>query len=153
MALIALSVAYWLISPLWKIKHVEDPIPVSRSSKLESGLSTPIATVDSEAQRKSELSGTFINGAHDVSGSVRVIDTGSQRVLRFENFKTLNGPDLYIYLATDKTAKDYIKVGPIKGTEGNINYDVPPNTDLNKYNHVLVWCKAFSVLFGEAELK
>jgi hypothetical protein len=141
---VVVFIGYWLISPLWRVRHVEEAAPIVLQhndvvTTSESTLNMP--------------SGTFVNGVHDVSGKVRVINTGTDKVLRFENFKTLNGPDLHIYLATDNAAQDYVEVGLIKGTEGNINYNIPSGVDLTKYNHVLVWCKTFKVLFGSAELK
>ena len=35
---------------------------------------------------------------------------------------------------------------------GNQNYPIPENTDLEKYNTVLIWCQAFSTLFGSSKL-
>jgi len=79
------------------------------------------------------------------------MEDGSQYV-RFENFKSTNGPDLFVYLATDDQASDFVDLGRLKGNVGNQNYEIPEGVDLSKYNKVLVWCKAFSVLFGSAEL-
>ncbi|MGH9952595.1 MAG: DM13 domain-containing protein, partial [Nitrososphaeraceae archaeon] len=59
----------------------------------------------------------------------------------------------FVYLATDKSASDFIDIGNLKANIGNQNYQVPDGTDLAKYNTVLIWCKAFSVLFGSADLK
>jgi hypothetical protein len=74
--------------------------------------------------------------------------------LRLEDFKSTNGPDLYVYLSTDKgAATDFVNLGRLKGNIGNQNYDIPKRTDLSKYDTVLIWCRAFSVLFGSAELK
>ena len=140
--LIVIAIAYWLISPIWRVKQVNDVVPSS--------------VVNTNAQKNTETkmpSGSFMKSAHDVSGTASVIDTGTEKILRFENFETINGPDLRIYLATDNTSKEYIDLGTIKGTKGNINYIIPPNTDLKKYSHVLVWCRSFSVLFSEAVLK
>ena len=64
----------------------------------------------------------------------------------------MNGPDLHIYLSADLDAKDYVDLGAIKATKGNVNYDVPAATDTEKYRYVLVWCEPFRVLFGYAEL-
>ncbi len=139
-ALVVIGIAYWLISPLWRVKQVNDVAPISTTKELTQGETTP------------KLSGSFASKAHNVSGTVSVINTDTEKILRFENFMTINGPDLRIYLATDGTAKDYIDLGEIKGAKGNINYTIPHNTDLSKYSHVLVWCRAFSVLFGEADL-
>ena len=40
----------------------------------------------------------------------------------------------------------------LKGNMGNQNYPIPENTDLEKYNTVLIWCQAFSTLFGSSKL-
>ncbi|MDQ3969257.1 MAG: DM13 domain-containing protein, partial [Thermoproteota archaeon] len=45
------------------------------------------------------------DGIHNAEGMAKVIplDDGSM-ILRLENFKATNGPDLYVYLATDNSA-------------------------------------------------
>ncbi|PIR46550.1 MAG: hypothetical protein COV07_03870 [Candidatus Vogelbacteria bacterium CG10_big_fil_rev_8_21_14_0_10_45_14] len=98
-------------------------------------------------------SGDFLPKAHVVEGKAILIENGGERTLRFEDFETVNGPDLFIYLATDETGSDFVDLGRIKATKGNINYDVPLGTDTDKYNKVLVWCRAFRVLFSLAELE
>jgi len=100
--------------------------------------------------------GTFIgvgDGIHDAQGDAYTIplEDGSN-VLRLENFKSTNGPDLYVYLATDDNASDFVNLGKLKANKGNQNYEIPEGTDLTKYNNVLIWCQAFSVLFGSAEV-
>ncbi len=82
-----------------------------------------------------------------------MIDMKGELVLRFENFKTDEGPGLYVYLSTDQDDDDYINLGKLKGTEGNMNYDVPAGTNTTKYNHALIWCEPFGVLFGYAILE
>ena len=102
------------------------------------------------------LTGTFIgigDGFHNVEGAAKVIpvESGAQ-ILRLENFKATNGPDLYVYLSNDKSASDFINVGRLKGNVGNQNYEIPIGSDLSKYNTVLIWCRAFSFLFGSAQI-
>jgi hypothetical protein len=102
--------------------------------------------------------GTFVginDGIHNAEGLAKVIrlDDGSM-ILRLENFKATNGPDLYVYLATDNSAaSDFVNLGRLKGNIGNQNYDIPEGTDISRYDTVLIWCKAFSVLFGSAKLE
>lgn len=132
--IIVAGVAYWLLSPLARTNTIEDAAPTD--------------AVEPEVYS----TGSFVNGAHDVSGSASIIETTEGMMLRLSDFHTLNGPDLRLYLATDTTAKDYVDLGPLKATDGNINYDIPPNTDADKYTTVLVWCRAFSVNFGSATL-
>lgn len=104
------------------------------------------------------FSGVFIgvnDGIHNAEGNVKVINlaNGTSSVLRLEDFKSTNGPDLYVYLSTSKSNTDFVNLGRLKGNIGNQNYEIPIGTDLSKYDTVLIWCRAFSVLFGSAELK
>jgi hypothetical protein len=100
--------------------------------------------------------GSFVgvgDGVHDAQGNAYTIPVEDKsNVLRLENFKSTNGPDLYVYLSTDKMASDYVSLGKLKANNGNQNYEIPNDVDLSKYNNVLIWCKTFGVLFGNAEL-
>lgn len=102
------------------------------------------------------LSGTFVgigDGIHDAQGNALVIPLGGgQSILRLEEFRSTNGPDLYVYLATDKDASEFVNLGRLKANIGNQNYEIPQGTDMTKYGTVLIWCKQFSVLFGSAQL-
>lgn len=102
------------------------------------------------------LMGNFIDagdGFHKAEGVAKVIDlTDGRTFLRLENLKTTNGPDLYVYLSSGKDASEIVDLGKLKGNIGNQNYEIPAETDLSKFNTVLIWCKAFSTLFGSAQL-
>ena len=101
--------------------------------------------------------GSFIgagDGFHNAEGLAKVIQLeGGRIILRLENFESTNGPNVHLYLATDKAASNSIDLGRLKANNGNQNYNIPAGTDLNKYNMALIWCKDFSVLFGSAQLK
>jgi hypothetical protein len=101
--------------------------------------------------------GSFVgvgDGIHDAQGIAKVIPIeGGSNVLRLEDLVVTNGPDLYVYLSTDKSATDFVDVGRLKANIGNQNYPIPAGTDMTKYDTVLIWCRAFSVLFGSADLK
>jgi hypothetical protein len=91
------------------------------------------------------------DGFHDAEGNVKVVPlTDGSKILRLENFKSTNGPNVHVYLATDKRAADYIDLGKLKANNGNQNYNIPAGSDITKHNIVLIWCKDFSVLFGSA---
>jgi hypothetical protein len=102
------------------------------------------------------LIGSFVgvgDGIHDAQGIAKVIPIeGGGNVLRLEDLVVTNGPDLYVYLSTDKSASDFVNLGRLKANIGNQNYPIPEGTDMTKYDTVLIWCRAFSVLFGSAEL-
>lgn len=100
--------------------------------------------------------GSFIgvgDGIHNAEGTAKVIPLeDGTNILRLENLRVTNGPDLYVYLSPDKAASDIVNVGKLKANNGNQNYDISEGTDLSKYDTVLIWCRPFSVLFGSAEL-
>ena len=100
--------------------------------------------------------GSFVgvgDGIHNADGMAKVIPLqDGSNILRLENLRVTNGPDLYVYLAIDKSASDFVSLGKLKANNGNQNYDIPLETDLTKYDTVLIWCRPFSVLFGSAEL-
>jgi hypothetical protein len=103
--------------------------------------------------------GSFIgagDGFHNAEGLAKVIPSdvrGGRTILRLENFKSTNGPNVHLYLSTDKAASNFIDLGRLKANNGNQNYNIPVGTDLAKYNTALIWCKDFSILFGSAQLK
>lgn len=133
--LLALGVAYYLLSPLWRKTTLNETIPTATGN---------IA--------KTVLRGELKPSAHDVKGSALIIETAQGRILRFENLDTVNGPDLRIYLSAGPDNKDFIDLGAIRATQGNINYEVPPGVDVNKY-YALIWCRAFRILFSYAEMR
>ena len=102
------------------------------------------------------LIGNFVSagdGFHNAEGVAKIIQLADGTdILRLENFKATNGPDLYVYLSTDKTNADIVNLGRLKGNIGNQNYLIPAGTDITKYNTALIWCRAFSVIFGSAQL-
>ena len=108
------------------------------------------------ASSNETLIGNFVgagDGFHNAEGVAKIIQLADGTdILRLENFKATNGPDLYVYLSTDKTNADIVNLGRLKGNIGNQNYLVPAGTDITKYNTALIWCRAFSVIFGSAQL-
>lgn len=107
--------------------------------------------------------GRFVDAdaIHKGSGGATIyqLQNGSH-LLRFEDFRTTNGPALVVYLAkhpsptqaADVTDGGYINLGKLKGNVGNQNYDIPEDTDVSEYNSVVIWCELFSVLFSPANL-
>lgn len=117
-------------------------------------------TMPEMPQVQVEVSGAFISRSHPTVGRAEVLGDGTgQRFLRFEEFRTDNGPDLNVYLSTaasDAPAgefdDDFVDLGDLKGNVGNQNYEIPRDLDLGRYSTVVVWCVRFSVAFGAAEL-
>ena len=122
------------------------------------GMNTSIDESMSQGSETNDslLTGSFVgvgDGIHDAQGIAKAIPVeGGANVLRLEDLVVTNGPDLYVYLSTDKSASDFVNLGRLKANIGNQNYPIPDGTDMSKYDTVLIWCRAFSVLFGSAEL-
>ena len=55
-------------------------------------------------------------------------------------------------MAKDKDAREFVSLGRLRATEGNVNYEIPAGTDASEYRYALIWCKQFGVLFNSAEL-
>ena len=114
-----------------------------------------VAMVMSQEMPKSSAITTeaiFKEHAHSVAGKALLIEHDGGRTLRFEDFETVNGPNLHIYLSTDLDANDFVDLGKIKATRGSVNYEIANSVDVDRYNKVLVWCVPFGVLFSYAEL-
>ncbi|WP_231129125.1 DM13 domain-containing protein [Candidatus Nitrosocosmicus hydrocola] len=129
--------------------------PMNETASFSSSSSSPSST--SAGLNNSIISGSFIgvnDGIHNAEGTAKIIPLqhDDANVLRLENLKVTNGPDLYVYLSTDKSASDFVNLGKLKANNGNQNYNIPAGTDLTEYDTVLIWCKAFSVLFGSVDL-
>jgi hypothetical protein len=54
--------------------------------------------------------------------------------------------------SSDVTEGNYIDLGALKGNIGNQNYAIAAGTDLAGFTSIVVWCKAFGVLFSTAPL-
>lgn len=139
---------------------------MTTASKINNSIDESMDQVQQQQQQQTQntittastlRTGSFVgvgDGIHNAEGEAKVIpfQDGDSNILRLENLRVTNGPDLYVYLATDKTASDFVNIGKLKANNGNQNYDIPAGTDLTKYDTVLIWCRPFSVLFGSAEL-
>lgn len=84
-----------------------------------------------EYSMPAEVKGTSGNPA---SGRTRVIIADGKKYLRYENFKTINGSDIFVYPSKDLEAKEYIDLDRVRATEGNINYEIPENIDPRDYS-------------------
>lgn len=104
--------------------------------------------------------GEFRSLAHTTTGEAQILDVGDGRfVLRLENLRTDNGPDLKVYLSphpgdADDSAfgRDFLDLGELKGNIGSQNYDIPLGTDVSRFDSAVVWCRRFRVGFGVAPL-
>lgn len=138
---VILSIIYWLISPFFIDKKVSEELNISAESE---GVQPVLA-----------LRGVFtgFDRIHTGSGNVNVIKVGDRYIIRFEeNFDVANGPDLYVGFGKDGEYLKGSEIGELKGNIGSQNYEVPEGINLEDYNEVWIWCRAFSVGFAKASL-
>ena len=110
-------------------------------------------TIEQVPETKDVLASVMGTTGHPASGKARVLrTTDGKSIVRYEDLKTINGPNLHVYLAKDLEGDDFIDLGPIKGTEGNINYEVPDGVNVADYTYIMHWCVPFGVLFNYAEI-
>ncbi len=113
-----------------------------------------------EMQSRVLASGAFQSLEHTTTGKAQILELASgQRVLRFENLNTSNGPDLHVYLSEIPPSNDwyaygerFVSLGELKGNIGSQNYALPADLDLSRFKSAVVWCKRFAVGFGVAGL-
>ena len=132
-----LAFAYYAISPLFNTIKANDAAPVAQTGVAKNSNAFTVTPT----------------AGHPASGSVRIVEADGKRFVRYENYKTINGPDLYVYLAKDLSAHEFVSLGTIKATEGSVNYELPAGVDIKQYPYVLTWCKQFGVLFNSAHIE
>lgn len=176
---VVLGVALYLFQP-WALvvdERVSEALPVAAAapgpvspSPTPSGGSepspqpTPTPGPPSPAGPVELARGELVSHEHTTTGTARVLllDDGS-RVLRLEGLDTSNGPDLHVWL-TDAPVLEgrdgwsvfddgaYVDLGGLRGNQGDANYAIPPEVDLDALSSVSIWCARFAVSFGAAPL-
>ena len=105
--------------------------------------------------------GSFIDidPVHGAVGSATIYALpDGNRLLRFQDFRSKNGPDLHVFLSTEAPTSTFaglgeneVDLGELKGNVGNQNYEIPADVDLSQYRSVVIYCVPFHVVFSTAE--
>jgi len=96
--------------------------------------------------------GAFRGLAHETTGTATVLEQpDGSRLLTLTDFGTDPGPDLRVYVLPQRGSDvtNAVDVGRLKGNRGDQQYDLPQGT---RAGAVVIWCRAFSVAFGSADL-
>lgn len=136
---------------------------------LNSAGATTRVTETAQATKPSVLrSGSFVDGEHPTSGTVRIVNRDGKRVLELDRaFKTsTSGPDLVVILhrsgdvigSTEPPAypikeRDYVILAPLQKFSGAQSYAIPENINLDDFKSAAIWCRRFNATFGAAMLK
>ena len=186
--ILVLAVGWFLVSPLFIDRQVDeafdymgddgrvdvgavmampDDVRTEMRDEIMDAATKAPETMAEEPMPPSEpvavATGTFVDAdaVHKGSGmaTLYALPDGNHLV-RFEDFRTTNGPDLVVYLAKhpspasadDVTDGGFLSLGKLKGNVGNQNYAIPSGTNVDDYNSVVIWCELFDVMFASAKL-
>ena len=179
---------YWLLAPLFITERVDEEFSFAANADIPAGMTMAEAEeimIEAAAQREpyDEYAPDEIamrDDAMKVDASVEQVKTGHFRdadsfhkgsggatiyrapsgesVLRLEEFRVTNGPELHVLLVPHADPQGrgdvsgYYDLGELKGNEGNQNYPLPPEVDAAEYNSVVIYCLPFRVIFSVASL-
>ena len=134
----------------------KDMIMKMAAEEQDTTINETMTIIINHSTQNTGLIGDFMgvnDGIHNAEGKVKILRLSDEsQIVQLEGFRSTNGQDVHLYLAIDKQASDFIDLGRLKANIGNQNYQIPLDTDFNKYKYVLIWCQPFSVLFGSAQL-
>lgn len=158
-ALVALGVGWWLGSPLFLDSTVDEAFPEPAAVEVETA-TTSQGTVPAAGEDPSDavvttepvlLASGVLAGAddfHEGTGTASIYELEDGAILlRLTEFEVTNGPDLRVTLFD---GSEYLDLGALKGNIGDQNYEIPTGTDLASYSTVVIWCRAFDVVFASA---
>ena len=130
------------------VSFAEEAVPASRMPEVRAP----------EAPKRNVVlsTGTFSGIDHSAEGKARIVRLASgEHRLVFTEFDVERAPDLRVYLAESRVSGDigaYREIDRLKGNVGDQYYELPRGIDLDRYRHVVIWCKAFDVGVAQAPL-
>jgi hypothetical protein len=155
----AAALGWWTISPLLLTTTLHEDLPARSTSTVTPAASAATAATAVPTGPKTLATGQLqrVDDLHRGTGPVSVVELDGKTFLRFENVAIQNGPDLHVYLARGSGgaydgSRD-LYLGALKATNGSFNYELPAGTTIADYRSVVVWCRAFTVLFTWADLR
>ena len=155
-----LGVAYWLVSPLFITRRVDEQLEnIMRTPTPPPTVAPVVKTPPPSAPQAMETPHVVSEGmftglaGHSGRGTAKLLSVNGKYYLRLENdFRVTNGPDLFVYFGKNGAYVAEARLGSLKGNEGGQNYEVPAGIDPGEFDEVWIWCRAFSVPFAKAEL-
>jgi Electron transfer DM13 len=123
-------------------------------------VASPSGVVDKAQPSSAKVlaSGNFVASEHPTKGLAEVISQNGKNFLRLsKEFKSDEGPDLFVLLHREDSPKnykksDYVSLGRLKKVKGKQLYSIPKGVDITEFKSVVVWCKQFNATFGFAPL-
>lgn len=130
-------------------------------SVAEAQLPVSLIATAATQQREVLLSGEFSGfEGHSGEGTARILREDGRLVLEFDGFRTDRGPQLEVWIAEDSVtsnaegkAASRITLGRLQGARvASQRYELPADLDLGAVGSIVIWCRAFGVLFASADL-
>jgi hypothetical protein len=156
---VAGAFGWWTISPLFLTTTLNEDLPGATATVAPAASIVAPTTSATPAGPKVLATGQLqrVDDLHRGTGPVTLVEVDGKTFVRFENVAIQNGPDLHVYLARGMGGaydggRD-LYLGALKATNGSFNYELPGGTPLGDYKSVVVWCRAFTVLFTWADLR
>lgn len=157
------AVALWAFQP-WRLftsSEVDEAPPTAASEPATGRPDGGSGTKGDGPQPRDEVlaQGRFEDAEHQTSGRALVLRLADgRRFVRLEDLASSDGPDLHVWLTDQPSGGDwgsyddgrYVKLGRLKATHGNQNYEVPESAELDGMKSVVIWCDRFNVAFGTA---
>lgn len=158
----------WLLFIDDKVDEGEDASEVVGTAP--GGLTDTTVPEASGAQKTRVVlaSAEFIDAEHGTSGTATIYRrSDGTRFLRLQDLDTSNGPDLHVWITDRRSGGDcegcfgswgiyddgdHVKLGALKGNQGNQSYEIPEGADLAGMRSVVIWCDKFNVAFGTADI-
>jgi hypothetical protein len=107
--------------------------------------------------------GSFHSDAHETTGRATVYQqSNGSRALRMSNFSTSDGAALHVILLDGRNlahGRDLTlngtndrDLGELKAIQGEQDYTLPADVDLNRFNTVVIYSAGLHAIFGTATL-
>ena len=163
-AVVVLAVGLWAFEPwrLWTSSEVDEPLPAVASDDDAAPGERGRPPTPTGPELVELASGEFEDAEHDTSGTATVIElSDGRRFVRLEDLASSDGPDLHVWLTDRPSGGDwgsyddgrFVRLGELKATHGNQNYEIPADADLRGLTSVVIWCDRFDVAFGTAPVR
>lgn len=155
--LILAGTTNYLGGDYFKRTFLDEENPLLGAAPDVPGDATPAPSGGPDATGGAVLAQGEFRGAdpgHNGSGTALLIRTPEgKHILRFEDFSVTNGPDLFVVLSTSPGySADALILEELRATDGNINYAIPDDVDVSRFQTAIIWCKQFRVTFATAPL-
>ena len=177
----ALLLAWWLLSPLFLNQTVAEDFPRAANAVIPPDMT--MAQVEAEMLEMETADQPTLTEAMPSAGPIAIAagnfrdadsfhrgrgtatiyrNADGSHILRFEDFRVTNGPDLRVLLAQapnpqsrqELHAADYVHLAPLKGNIGSQNYEIPSEIDpAAQAGSVIIYCQPFQVIFSVAPLE